>query len=82
MPETAAPPINSDPLLQPITIPFKDEAHLVRIIQKIVANVGRRIDESNPMCDARMADGSRFNAAIRPIAIQYSAIINTVVHDG
>ncbi|MEM9332186.1 MAG: CpaF family protein [Pseudomonadota bacterium] len=56
-------------VLQPITIPFKDEAHLLRIIQKIVANVGRRIDESNPMCDARMHDGSRFNAAIRPIAI-------------
>ena len=56
-------------VLQPVTIPFKDEAHLVRIIGKIVANVGRRIDESNPMCDARMADGSRFNAAIRPIAI-------------
>ncbi|MEM7288978.1 MAG: CpaF family protein [Pseudomonadota bacterium] len=56
-------------VLQPINIPFKDEAHLLRIIQKIVANVGRRIDESNPMCDARMADGSRFNAAIRPITI-------------
>jgi len=56
-------------VLQPIIIPFKDEAHLVRIIGKIVANVGRRIDESNPMCDARMPDGSRFNAAIRPIAI-------------
>lgn len=56
-------------VLQPINIPFKDEAHLLRIIQKIVNNVGRRIDESNPMCDARMADGSRFNAAIRPITI-------------
>jgi pilus assembly protein CpaF len=56
-------------LLQPVNIPFKDEAHLLRIINKIVAAVGRRIDESNPMCDARMADGSRFNAAIRPIAI-------------
>lgn len=56
-------------VLQPITIPFKDEAHLLRIVQKIVANVGRRIDESNPMCDARMPDGSRFNAAIRPITI-------------
>ena len=56
-------------VLQPITIPFKDEAHLLRIVNKIVANVGRRIDEMNPMCDARMADGSRFNAAIRPIAI-------------
>ena len=56
-------------VLQPIIIPFKDEAHLLRIVNKIVANVGRRIDESNPTCDARMADGSRFNAAIRPIAI-------------
>ncbi|MGI9401237.1 MAG: CpaF family protein [Rhizobiaceae bacterium] len=56
-------------VLQPVVIPFKDEAHLLRIINKIVAAVGRRIDESNPMCDARMADGSRFNAAIRPIAI-------------
>jgi len=58
-----------DGILQPITIPFKDEAHLLRIVNKIVANVGRRIDESSPTCDARMADGSRFNAAIRPIAI-------------
>jgi len=56
-------------VLQPIVIPFKDEAHLLRVINKIVAAVGRRIDESTPMCDARMADGSRFNAAIRPIAI-------------
>lgn len=56
-------------VLQPVVIPFKDEAHLLRVVNKIVANVGRRIDESNPTCDARMADGSRFNAAIRPIAI-------------
>jgi pilus assembly protein CpaF len=56
-------------VLQRINIPFQDEAHLLRIVNKIVAAVGRRIDESNPMCDARMADGSRFNAAIRPIAI-------------
>ncbi|MCB1460101.1 MAG: CpaF family protein, partial [Nitratireductor sp.] len=42
-------------VLQPIVIPFKDEAHLLRIVNKIVANVGRRIDEMNPMCDARMA---------------------------
>lgn len=56
-------------VLQRINIPFQDESHLLRIVNKIVAAVGRRIDESNPMCDARMADGSRFNAAIRPIAI-------------
>jgi pilus assembly protein CpaF len=48
---------------------FKDEAHLLRIIAKIVAGVGRRIDESSPMVDARLPDGSRVNVAIRPIAI-------------
>ena len=55
--------------LQAEHIPFKDEAHLLRIVNKIVAAVGRRIDESSPMCDARMLDGSRFNAAIRPVAV-------------
>ncbi len=55
--------------LVPVHIPFKDEAHLVRIVNKIVAAVGRRIDESQPMCDARMLDGSRFNAAIRPVGV-------------
>lgn len=55
--------------LVPVHIPFKDEAHLVRIVHKIVAAVGRRIDESQPMCDARMLDGSRFNAAIRPVGV-------------
>jgi pilus assembly protein CpaF len=48
---------------------FKDEAHLLRIIGKIVAGVGRRIDESSPMVDARLPDGSRVNVAIRPVAI-------------
>jgi pilus assembly protein CpaF len=48
---------------------FKDEAHLLRIISKIVAGVGRRIDESSPMVDARLPDGSRVNVAIRPVAI-------------
>ncbi|MES2907357.1 MAG: CpaF family protein [Pseudomonadota bacterium] len=48
---------------------FKDEAHLLRIIQKIVSAVGRRVDESHPLCDARMLDGSRFNCAIRPIGV-------------
>jgi pilus assembly protein CpaF len=56
-------------LLEPTTVRFKDEAHLLRIINKIVAAVGRRVDESSPMIDARLADGSRVNAAIRPIAI-------------
>jgi pilus assembly protein CpaF len=48
---------------------FKDNAHLQRIIQKIVAQVGRRIDESSPMVDARLPDGSRVNAVIAPVAV-------------
>ncbi len=48
---------------------FKDETHLLRIINKIVASVGRRVDESSPLVDARLADGSRVNAAIRPVAV-------------
>ena len=48
---------------------FKDERHLLRIIQKIVSAVGRRIDESSPMVDARLADGSRVNAVVAPLAI-------------
>src|SRR5439155_7053278 len=48
---------------------FKDEAHLLRIINKIVSTVGRRVDESQPMVDARLLDGSRVNVAIRPIAV-------------
>jgi pilus assembly protein CpaF len=55
--------------LEQVHIPFKDEAHLLRIINKIVAAVGRRVDESQPMVDARMLDGSRFNAAIRPVGV-------------
>src|SRR5207253_959390 len=48
---------------------FIDENHLKRIIEKIVAQVGRRVDESNPMVDARLPDGSRANAVIAPLAI-------------
>lgn len=50
-------------------IQFKDNAHLKKIIEKIVSRVGRRIDESSPMVDARLADGSRVNAIIPPLAI-------------
>jgi pilus assembly protein CpaF len=56
-------------LLEPVPSLFKDEAHLLRIIQKIVSAVGRRVDESSPLCDARLLDGSRFNCAIRPIGV-------------
>jgi pilus assembly protein CpaF len=55
--------------LEKTTVHFKDEGHLLRIIQKIVAGVGRRIDESSPTVDARLPDGSRVNVAIRPIAV-------------
>jgi len=48
---------------------FADDLHLRRIIDKIVAQVGRRIDESSPLCDARLADGSRVNAVVAPLAI-------------
>ncbi len=48
---------------------FKDEAHLMNIIDRIVSRVGRRVDESSPMVDARLEDGSRFNAIIPPLAI-------------
>jgi pilus assembly protein CpaF len=51
----------------PVT--FKDDRHLLRIIDKIVAAVGRRVDESSPMVDARLADGSRVNAIVPPLAV-------------
>jgi pilus assembly protein CpaF len=50
-------------------VKFRDNAHLLKIINKIVANVGRRIDESSPMVDARLPDGSRVNAIIPPLAL-------------
>jgi pilus assembly protein CpaF len=56
-------------MLEPTLVRFKDEAHLLRIINKIVSAVGRRVDESQPLCDARLLDGSRINIAVRPIAV-------------
>src|SRR6476661_2533067 len=56
-------------LLEPLPVRFKDEAHLLRIINKIVSAVGRRVDESHPLCDARLQDGSRVNVAVRPIGV-------------
>ena len=50
-------------------IRFRDDAHLIKIIEKIVSGVGRRVDESVPMVDARLKDGSRFNAIIPPLAL-------------
>ena len=56
-------------MIEKTQVKFKDEAHLLRIINKIVSAVGRRVDESHPLCDARMLDGSRFNCAVRPIGV-------------
>jgi pilus assembly protein CpaF len=56
-------------MLEHSPVRFKDETHLLRIVNKIVSAVGRRVDETHPMCDARLADGSRFNVAVRPVAI-------------
>ena len=53
---------------------FRDEAHLLRIINRIVSQVGRRVDESMPICDARLLDGSRVNVAIAPIAVDGSLV--------
>jgi pilus assembly protein CpaF len=56
-------------MLEPLAVRFKDEQHLLRIINKIVSAVGRRVDESHPLCDARLHDGSRVNVAVRPIGV-------------
>src|SRR6185436_14455570 len=50
-------------------VEFKDDNHLLRIIEKVVSRVGRRVDESSPLVDARLPDGSRVNAAIPPVAV-------------
>ena len=55
--------------LELTSVTFKDDGHLYRIIDKIVSQVGRRVDESSPMVDARLSDGSRVNAIIPPLAV-------------
>ncbi|KQI71171.1 type II secretion system protein E [Loktanella sp. 5RATIMAR09] len=66
--------VERDGRLELTDITFKDERHLLRIIDKIVSAVGRRVDESNPYVDARLADGSRFNAMVPPIAVDGSLV--------
>ena len=56
-------------ILELTNVTFRDDAHLLRIIDKIVSQVGRRVDESTPMVDARLSDGSRVNAIIPPLAV-------------
>lgn len=66
--------VERDGKLQISDTTFKDEKHLLRIIDKIVSAVGRRVDESNPYVDARLQDGSRFNAMVPPIAVDGSLV--------
>ena len=60
--------------LEETDIVFKDDRHLMQIIERIVSTVGRRIDESSPMVDARLQDGSRVNAIIPPLALDGPAL--------
>jgi pilus assembly protein CpaF len=60
--------------LEPALIRFDDDAHLMRIINRIVSRVGRRVDETSPMVDARLPDGSRVNAIIPPLALDGPAL--------
>ena len=61
-------------ILERVDTRFKDERHLLRIIQKIVSAVGRRVDESSPFVDARLPDGSRVNAIVPPLAVDGSLL--------
>src|SRR5439155_18388450 len=68
--------------LEETDVVFKDDRHLLQIIERIVSVVGRRIDESSPMVDARLADGSRVNAIIPPLAIDGPSLsIRRFPHD-
>lgn len=66
--------VERDGRLHPVNASFADEAHLRRTIEKIVARVGRRVDESSPMVDARLPDGSRINAVVPPVALDGSML--------
>ena len=61
-------------ILQRVDVAFRDDRHLLQIIDRIVSRVGRRVDESSPMVDARLADGSRVNAIIPPLALDGPAL--------
>ena len=66
--------IERDGRLEETDIVFRDDRHLLQIIERIVSAVGRRIDESSPMVDARLQDGSRVNAIIPPLALNGPAL--------
>ncbi len=66
--------IERDGVLQRIDVRFRDNRHLLQIIDRIVSRIGRRVDESSPMVDARLPDGSRVNAIIPPLALDGPAL--------
>ena len=61
--------VEKDGRIQKSQVTFRDNEHLLQILDRIVSRVGRRIDETSPMCDARLPDGSRLNAIIPPLAL-------------
>ncbi len=63
-------------LLQKVDTAFRDDRHLLQIIDRIVSRVGRRVDESSPMVDARLPDGSRVNAIIPPLALDGPTLVH------
>ena len=60
--------------MEKTNVEFRDDQHLMQIIDRIVSKVGRRVDETNPMVDARLQDGSRVNAIIKPLALDGAAV--------
>ena len=67
--------------LEETDVTFKDDRHLMQIIERIVSMVGRRIDESSPMVDARLQDGSRVNAIIPPLALDGPVLVDSPFPD-
>ena len=65
--------------LEKTDVRFRDDAHLMQIIERIVTRVGRRVDESSPMVDARLADGSRVNAIIPPLGFRWTSTVHSSV---
>ena len=63
-------------ILEKVSMKFRDDAHLLQVIDRIVSQVGRRVDESSPMVDARLPDGSRVNAIIPPLALDGPALFD------
>ena len=67
--------------LERTNVVFHDEQHVLEIVQRIASRVGRRLDESSPMVDARLPDGSRVNAVIRPLALDGAAGLDPPLFD-